>query len=452
MFSPSADLTISPQISTKANPFLNLWYREAFNNGVLDVRAGYTHEADLDPKGNRFGDDTNRSYVLARGSFKLSDDWVAGFTAERTSDPLIFDKYDIGRVYEARGPYLADDHRLISQAYAIRQDDQSYFSVATFSIQGLRPGDNNRTFPVIAPIVDTRYEDPNDILGGRLRLTASAVSLTRDQSPDQQQSKLPGRDSQRVSTGLDGRRIYTSDAGLRVETFVDVRLDGYHISDVVKGLTATSLPTVLTTTTQDQARAVGVVGADISYPLYRRWGDATVVLEPLAQIALSPRVDQVVIGHDPATGKPIYFNEDSIAVEFDETTLFQANKFPGYDLYEDGLRVNVAGRGSILGDDGRRASLLIGRSFRDRPNTVFSPGSGLTEQSSDWIVAGDAQPWKGFSVFARTRLDGDTRWRSTGWRPARTSTRSGARVTSATSPTTRASTARRSRTSTWAAI
>ena len=407
VISPSADLRISPQINTKANPFLNLWYRQAFNSGVLDVRAGYTHEADLDPKGNRFGDDTNRSYILARGAFKIDDAWVAGFTAERTSDSLIFDKYDIGRVYEARGPYVADDHRLISQVYADRQDANSYFSIAAFDIQGIRVGDNNRTFPVVAPIVDTRYEDPNDILGGRLRLTASAVSLTRDQSPDFQALKLPGLDSQRVSTGLDWRRIYTSDAGLRVEPFVNLRLDGYHIGDIVPGLTATSAPTTITTTTQDQARAVGVVGADISYPLYRRWGDATVILEPLAQIALSPKADQVVIGHD-ATGKPIYFNEDSIAFEFDETTLFQANKFPGYDLYEDGLRLNVAGRGSILWDDGRRASLLIGRSFRDQPNTVFAPRSGLNAQSSDWIVAGDVQPWKGFSVFARTRLDGET--------------------------------------------
>jgi LPS-assembly protein len=407
VFSPSADLRISPQISTKANPFVNLWYREAFNSGVLDVRAGYTHEADLDPKGNRFGDDTNRSYILARGSFKIDDAWVAGFTAERTSDPLLFDKYDIGRVYEARGPYLADDHRLISKAYAIRQDNQSYFSVAAFSVQGLRPGDNNRTFPVVAPIVDGRYEDPDDILGGRLRLTASAVSLTRDQSPDDQAAKLPGLDSQRVSGGLDWRRIYTSDAGLRVEPFVNMRLDGYHISDIVPGLTATSTPATIVTTTQNQARAVGVVGADISYPLYRRWGDATVVLEPLAQIAVSPKAQQVVIGHD-ATGKPIYFDEDSIAFEFDETTLFQANKFPGYDLYEDGTRLNVGGRTSILWDDGRRASLLIGRSFRASPNTVFAAGSGLNKQASDWIVAGDAQPWKGLSFFARTRLDGDT--------------------------------------------
>ena len=409
VFSPSADLQISPQINTKANPFLNLHYREAFNSGVLDLRVGYTHEADLDPKGNRFGDATNRSYILSRGSFKISDDWIAGFTAERTSDPLLFDKYDIGRVYEARGPYVADDHRLISQAYAIRQDDNSYASVAAFSVQGLRPGDNNRTFPLVAPIIEGRYEDPTDVLGGRLRFNASEVTLTRDQSTVRQDLKLPGLDSSRVSGGLDWRRIFTSEAGLRVSPFVDVRLDGYTISDILPASAATAAPgTAVATTSKNQARAVGVAGADISYPVYRRIDDATVVLEPLIQVAISPKAQQVVIGKDPTTGKPIYFDEDSVAFEFDETTLFQADKFPGYDLYEDGARVNVGGRASILWDSGRRASLLIGRSFRDKPSPIFSPSSGLASRESDWVVAADAQLSSHLSFFARTRLDADT--------------------------------------------
>jgi LPS-assembly protein len=405
VLSPSSDLVIAPQISTKINPFLNLHYRQRFNTGDLDLRAGYTYERDLEGSGTRFGDQTSRSYVLGRGQFHPDEHWTWGFTAERTSDDLIFDKYDIGRVYEARGPYVADDRRLISQAYAIRQDDRSYLSAATFAIQGLRPGDNDRTFPIVAPIVETRYEDPGVVLGGRLRLTGSAVALTRDQSPDNQAANLPGLDSRRVTGELSWQRSFISTTtGLRLDPFVDLRLDGYSLGDVLTGVGAT-------TTNRSEARALAAAGANLSYPLYRRWRDATVVLEPLVQVAASPDAKQIVVGHD-ATGKEIFLNEDSVAFEFDETTLFRANKFPGYDLYEDGLRVNVAGRGSILWDDGRRASLLIGRSFRDRANPVFSPRSGLSGRESDWIIAGDAEPFKGpnatFSLFARTRLDADT--------------------------------------------
>ena len=70
---------------------------------------------------------------------------------------------------------------------------------------------------------------------------------------------------------------------------------------------AAGTTTTATTTGQSQARALGVAGVNLSYPLYRRWNDATVVLEPLVQIAASPTAKQIVVGHD-ATGKPIFLD------------------------------------------------------------------------------------------------------------------------------------------------
>lgn len=401
VISPSADLTVSPQINTNVNPFVSLKYRERFDAGDLEVRLGYTYEQDLEGSGTRFGDDTSRSFILARGDYHLDENWLVGFTAERASDPLIFDKYDIGEVYEARGPYVADDHRLISQLYAIRQDDNSYASIATFDVQGLRTGDDNRTFPVAAPIIDSRYEDPDDVFGGRMRLIGSAVSLTRSQSPTDEALNQPGLDSARVTGEIDWTRIFTSEGGLRVEPFINARVDDYEVNNILTGVGND-------TTSKNEARGLGVAGVDVSYPLYRRLSDATIVLEPLAQIDVSPRAQQITVGTDPTTGKPIYLDEDSVAFEFDETTLFQANKFPGYDLYEDGTRLNVAARASILFDDGRHASFLVGRSFRTSPNDVFPAGSGLNDTASDWIFAFDAQPSKELSFFARARLDADT--------------------------------------------
>jgi len=398
VISPYSDLVISPQFNTKVNPFLNGELRKRFYSGDIDARFGVTHDRDFDGKGNAFGADTTRSYILAQGLFRPAPDWRVGFTAERTSDDLIFDKYEIGRVYEARGPYVADDRRLISQAYAIRQDADSYFSAAAFTIQGLRPGDIDRTFPVVGPLIEAHYDPKLEVLGGRLRLNGSAVVLTRDQSPTDTTTRLPGLDSRRVTADADWRRSFTSIGGLRVDPFVNVRVDGYSLSDVLTGVGSA-------TRSQSTGRVLAVAGADISYPLYRRWKAATVILEPLAQVAVSPDAKQIVVGRDPTTGAKVYLNEDSVAFEFDETNLFRANKFPGYDLYEDGARINLAGRASVLWDDGRRASFLLGRSFRDSRNDVFATRSGLSGTSSDWIVAADAQPMTGVSLFARARLD-----------------------------------------------
>jgi len=237
VLSPSSDLTISPQINTKINPLLNAHYRQRFNSGAIDARFGYTHDTDFDGKGKGFGADTSRSYMLATGAFALNENWRWGFSAERTSDKLIFDKYDIGDVYVARGPYVADDRRLISQVYATRQDQKSWMSVAAFSIQGLRPGDSDRTFPIVAPLVEARWEPDQNLLGGRLRLLGSAVALTRDQSPDSPALRLPGIDSRRVSGEADWRATLTSSAGLRVIPFANVRFDAYNLNDLngIKG-------------------------------------------------------------------------------------------------------------------------------------------------------------------------------------------------------------------------
>lgn len=397
VLSPSSDITLSPQINTKVNPFFNGRYRKRFYSGAVDARFGYTYDTDFDGKGNGFGDATSRSYILAGGQFAIDEKWDWGFTAERTSDDLLFDKYEVGDVYAARGAYLADDRRLISQVYATRQDQRSYFSAAAFSIQGLRPDDNDRTFPFVGPLIEARWEPEANIAGGRVRLLGSAVALTRDQAPTGAPPlRLPGLDSRRVTGEADWRATYTAPAGIRISPFLNVRGDAYSLDDLngVKG------------TSRTLSRGLVVAGADITWPFVRRFSDSTVILEPILQVAASPDAKQVIVGTS-ATGAPIYLNEDSVAFEFDETNLFRANKFPGYDLYEDGLRVNAGGRASVFWDDGRRASLLVGRSFRNESNDVFSPQSGLRQTKSDWIVAADAQPIKGLSFFARTRLDSE---------------------------------------------
>lgn len=424
VLSPSTELVLSPQINSKVNPFLNGALYKRFYSGEMDLRFGYTHDYDFSGDGQKFGTSTNRSYILGHGDFTLNDKWTWGFTAERTSDKLLFDKYDIGQVFVSRGPYVADDRRLISQIYTIRQDTNAYFSAAAMSIEGLRPDlnnptviENSRVFPVIGPLIENDWEPNTTIAGGRLRTQLSAVALTRDQSADTTLatpatgSFPPGLDSRRITAEADWRRSFTLPIGLRVDPFLQVRADGYSLGDIllqpvtVAGGGFTTVGTQ--TTSNTQGRVMGTLGADITYPFYRRWRDATVVLEPIVQLAYSPNVKEILVGRT-TTGAPIYLNEDSVAFELDETTLFRANKFPGYDLYQQGARANVGGRASVIWDDDRRASLLIGRSFSDQTQNLFNPGSGLQGRSSDWVVYGEAQPIKGLSFFGRTLLDGDT--------------------------------------------
>ena len=396
VLSPSSDIVISPQFNTSINPFLNLTYRKLFYSGDLNVRAGYTYEREVDGRGNRFGEKANRSFLLARGLFQIDPQWQWGFAAERASDDLIFDKYGISDVYAQRGLFTSEDHRLLSQLYAVRQDKQSYFSISAISVQGLRPGDNDRTFPIIAPLIEGRYEPEDPILGGRLRLRGSAVMLTRDQSPTD--PTQPGADSRRASLDGDWRSTITFKSGLRASPFLQGRTDAYALSDLG---TTTAIRNKMTV-----VRGQGVAGVDLSYPLIRTLDRGQIVLEPLAQVAISPPSDPILVGRNP-DGTPIYFNEDSVAFEFDETNLFRANKFPGFDLYEGGQRLNAGLRASVRYDNGLNGALLVGRSLRRQADDIFPLRTGLRPEASDWVVAGQAS-YAGVSVFARSRLDNDS--------------------------------------------
>lgn len=446
--SPSQDLIISPQINQRVNPFLNLEWRKRFWSGEIEARGGYTYErlfgdADLNRDGVisdseenvRYGDPGSQSYILAEGRFRVGQDWRWGFTAERVSDKTLFDRYDIEDVYEDRGLYLADYRRLISQAYAERQTRRSYFSIAAFAFQSLRirgfdstpdflpPGaplprndvrgvlfDDDGTFPLVGPLVELRWEPSGPVFGGRLRVRGSAVVLTRDDyvgapvlSPDfvvvGPTDGLPGVDSRRASATLDWRRFITTSGGLRLEPFAVARADVYSISELTAGADDETV-----------SRTHATLGLDVRYPLIRRFaGGSSLVLEPMAQIALSPSPDI-----DPRVP-----NEDSQYLELDETTLFQENKFPGYDLYEGGARLSVGARARYEWDGGRYASLFVGRMFRSEAEEGYlqavagSPGetydpTGISETASDWVVAATFSPFARASGWARAQLDGDS--------------------------------------------
>ena len=435
--SPSEDWLISPQINTKIAPLLNLQWRRRFDSGTIVVRGGYTYErnfGDFDQNGDgdtesnvRFGDRTSRSYLLAHGKFDLQGPWRWGFTAERASDKTLFDRYNIRDTYQDNGLYYGDRRRLISQIYAERQTQRSYLSVAAFTIQSLQVAkfdpltpalnvfEDDNTLPLVAPLIDARWEPNGPIFGGRLRLRGSAVALTRDAYigyptlspgliPPGSTEGLPGVDSRRLSGLVDWRRTLISPSGVRWEPFVDARLDVYSVDD---------LPPMLGLDTDVFVRSRASAGVDVSYPLYRRLSaDADLILEPMAQLSVSNQADL-----DPRIP-----NEDSQTLELDHISLFRMDRFPGYDLMEGGLRFTAGARATLRWDAGRSASLFIGRSIRaddqeefrtpipDDPTRLYDP-SGLADRTSDWVVQATFSPSDRIRGWAHATFDpnGDVR-------------------------------------------
>lgn len=389
VISPSQDITITPQINGLVNPFLNAEYRLRTYSGLTDIRVGATYDANFTSNGHRFGAETARSYVLGSGQYQIDPAWSWGFTAEHASDPLIFDKYSVQDPFINRGLYAVDDRRLISQIEVVRQDRNSYLSIAAIDVQGLRTSDIQTTIPLIAPLIEAHWEDPAAILGGRLRASASAVVLAQDQTlpgaAAANQNLRPGIDSRRATAEADWQTTFTLSDGLRIQPFADLRGDLYNVTAVPDQTNhGVTLP-----------RGFGLIGATVSYPLIKQTAGASYILEPIGQISIANR-------QTPDRRIP---NLDSSDFELDPTNLFDPNRSPGYDRYEGGQAVTLAGRATMILDDGRTGSVIFGRRFAAESDPVIPGYSGLRPSLSDYVVGADTTLIGGVRMFANLRLN-----------------------------------------------
>lgn len=441
--SPYSELIISPQLNAKVNPLLNLEYNRHFYSGELHVRAGYTQEAWFDNRGRRFGEVEDRDYLLADGSFKINDDWRWSFTAQHVNDPNhdinpgnnkpygdnanFFDRYNIDDVFDPVGELTVDSRELVNQFNVTRQVDNAFFAITMASFQSLQiagyetmgPLDlrpfvtDSAAFPAIAPQIEAYWSPRSRILGGQLTLSLNAIGIQNKLfnaagAPAYFQTHPASAfDTARASVGVSYQGDMTTKGGLKWGPFLDARHDYYHETQLdASGLSA------------DVSRDLGTVGFNVSYPLYRKFKSMTAVVEPIAQLAASPKAQQ----------DPFLPNEDSQSFEFDDTTLFAVNKSPGFDIYEAGTRLNLGVRTRLQWQSGLKIETLLGRTFRDRDETQFFdtvnvPASktgtgtaatyfydpyGLGKKASDWLVDGDFDTGHGLYGYTRLRIDGDS--------------------------------------------
>ncbi|HKT54650.1 MAG TPA: LPS assembly protein LptD, partial [Caulobacteraceae bacterium] len=238
-----------------------------------------------------------------------------------------------------------------------------------------------------------RYDAPFQVLGGSLRFIGSAVMLNQHESLAN--PALPGEDERRASGEIDWLSTYTLANGMRFQPFANVMGEIFDVSNIPTTTTSGSGTSSTTFSRRSIPEALETAGVTWSWPFIRQDGGTTVVLEPIAQLALSPNIR-------PNADIPNY---DSVVFEYDETDLFSPNKFTGYDLFDSGQRLNLGGRATVDWGDGLNAEVLVGRTLRASRTNIFPPNTGLNSGASDWVVAADTTPIDGLSFFERAVFD-----------------------------------------------
>ena len=370
-FGPNRDATITPHVYTGVLPMLEAEYRQLTSAGAFRLHGYVTHGSRLALDPAALPADENeglRAYLEGGGRYILSPRWSVTAFGRYTTDRTFMRRYDISR-----------DDRLRSFVNAERVTEDSYISIAAWAFQGLRLTDVEGLQPFALPAIDARWRIADPLLGGRIELQANSLAILRSEGQDSQRAFASARWDRRAITPLGQELVLTAFA----------RGDLYHASD-----------TLLTQTVSYRGeegwngRFIGAIAADLRWPFVGEFLGGTQRLTPRLQLVASPPTENMDIP-----------NEDARSVDLEDSNLFALNRFPGYDRWEDGVRVTY---GFDWAADLPSVSLrtTIGQSYRlNRRATILPPGTGLSGRFSDIVGRTDLNVGRFVSLTHRFRID-----------------------------------------------
>ncbi|MFC0207638.1 LPS-assembly protein LptD [Chelativorans intermedius] len=411
--SPTYDLTVSVTGYTKQGFLGEAEWRQRFNNGYYNLKvAGIRQQSPEEWKSNELdSQQTDRGMIGSSGRFDINPRWAFGW------DVLVQSDKNFSRTYDIEG---FSDQVFRSQVYLTGLEDRNFFDLRAyrFTVQESSLNGRNDKQPDVLPSFDYSFTPDRPVAGGELSIDVNIQALRRDEgmySPNNNPTKLQGLegDSARLTAEAEWKRSFVTSAGLVLTPILHARGDG-----IYSDLSADAQKRIMDFTIDGQAtnadirssyyRAMVTAGLEARWPILFSTSSASHVLEPMAQIFVRPNEPY----HD-TLGIP---NEDAQSLVFDASTLFERDKFSGYDRMEGGTRANLGIRYSGSFANGWTAHGLFGQSYHlGGVNSYASPDlvnagaySGLESDVSDFVgLVGLTAP-NGFSASLAGRFDQET--------------------------------------------
>ncbi|TIO78958.1 MAG: LPS-assembly protein LptD, partial [Mesorhizobium sp.] len=166
--------------------------------------------------------------------------------------------------------------------------------------------------------------------------------------------------SSRLTAEAEWKRTFTTDDGLQLTPLLAFRGDAGYVSTTSESLAAVNQMAANLGEDVDMrsslARYMATLGLEMRWPLLFSMSNSSHVLEPTAQIFVRPNEQYV--------GGLAIPNEDAQSFVFDATTLFERDKFSGYDRIEGGTRANVGFRYSGAYGNGWGTNAIFGQSYQ----------------------------------------------------------------------------------------
>jgi LPS-assembly protein len=434
---PNYDLTIRPSFLSRQGILGQAEWRHRLETGSYNIRAAGIFQQDKgaflsSPLGAREKD--FRGSLETTGRFFINERWNYGWDIAFLSDKWFLQNYRV------RSDSLATNYfrESISTAYLQGQGDRSWFDMRGYYFKGLSTSDWQKQQPIVLPVVDynRRFDGP-DAIGGEFTLDANITHLSRDAAQFQQVPKqLTQYYTYKTATGSTGsiydtcsifergqclvrgiggtysrlsaqaswRRQMIDTLGQSWTPFAYLRADAFSVRPDTDQYQNARINNFIGADNDNLSRLLPAIGVEYRFPLLVDMGaSATQIVEPIVQVVARPN----------EAGVRRLVNEDAQSLVFDDTSLFDVDKFSGYDRAEGGVRANVGAQYSLSTQQGLYANALFGQSIHLAGRNSYRTGdvanvgldSGLESKRSDYVGRFLFSPNKNLNFTARSRFD-----------------------------------------------
>lgn len=440
---PNYDITAMPMFFSRQGLLGDVEWRHRLENGSYSIRlAGISqmekHAFEQPPFGA--GDQRMRGSAETKGLFSITDKWKFGWNIIALSDRYFLQDYHV-RSQTLRGSQLGE---ATSTVFLTGKGDLSWFDLRGLYFQGLSARDVQEKMAQVHPLMD--YNKAVDVdparsggLGGRIEIDGNLTSMSSlaasyesagvrrldsvynlydvcapgNYTPGKCILRGIGGDYTRATLNVSWKRQIIDPLGQVWTPFMFVRMNGAFVSaDVSRAYTYGDTLSngnqigILGRSEYTYGQAMPGVGIEYRYPWMARTEFAKLLFEPIAQIIVRP---------NEIAGNSVV-NMDAQSLVFDDSSLFEWNKYSGYDRFEGGTRLNTGARYTMTFNNGASVNVTAGQSFQlagrnsyataDAANIGLS--SGLDTARSDYVAALTLSSGTGLNFVAKARFDAQT--------------------------------------------
>ncbi|WP_208433857.1 LPS-assembly protein LptD [Bartonella taylorii] len=412
---PHYDFTLSSTLYTQQGLLTEGEWRQRFKTGNYNIRFAHIYQM----KPHNFDNDTidaqhkNRYMLATKGDFRINSRWTYGWDILAQSDR------HFSRAYKLEN---YSNPIQLSQVYLNGLAGRNHFDMRFyhFKVQDLILNDSHYERHArqawVLPRIDYSFTPDEPVYTGILTFHSNMQSIYRRHTDFNSNdwnnhplntTRLSGiaGNSFRLTNELEWKKRFNTREGLILTPILSLRADVIttnsnenHAAPIINDSSSTLRGSAL--------RGIATAGLELRYPFLITLNNSTHIIEPTTQIFI--RNNERYIGQVP--------NEDAQSFVFDATTLFQRNKFSGYDRVEGGTRANIGLRysgnfnnnWSLYGLVGQSFHLAGKNSFAEKDFVNVGIHSSLEEKRSDYVAMFGANHKNGFSLEARGRFDKKT--------------------------------------------